>query len=109
MFLKPLTIFPLSGSRVQVSKQLVCCHSFRVDIAPHGLHLHVCVSSVEGLQDLVNKQYKYMFSQRQISRYQSGYSLTLAVCVWYADSGYKPPDIKSIFDIKCANPTVYDI
>lgn len=76
MFLKPLTIFPLSGSRVQVSKQLVCSHSFRVDIVPHGLHLHVCVSSVEGLQDLVNKQYKYMFSQRQISHYQSRYSLT---------------------------------
>lgn len=53
---KPLTIFPLSGSRMQISKQLICGYSFGVDISPYWLLLHDRICPVEGLQDLQNKQ-----------------------------------------------------
>ena len=53
MILKLLTILPLSRSRVQVSEQLICCHSFGVYVPPYRFHIHVCVGSVESLQDLV--------------------------------------------------------
>lgn len=62
-----LTIFPLPGSRVQVSKQLICGHSFRVDIIPYRLHLHVCVGSVESLQDLKKKKPNLFHDVRSVS------------------------------------------
>lgn len=46
---RSITILPLSGGGVQVTKQLICGHSFWVDVIPHWFHLHVCVSSMEGL------------------------------------------------------------
>ena len=40
---------------MQVSEQLVGGHCLGVDVAPHRLHLHVSVGSMQRLQDLKEK------------------------------------------------------
>lgn len=82
-----LTIFPLSGCRVQVSKQLVCCHSFGVDVTPDRFHLHVCVGSVQSLQDLVNEmasgRFKNLFPQNlEMCLYRTIGRQVIAVALW---------------------------
>lgn len=47
-----LAIFPFSGSRMDETKEFISCHSFRVQVVPHGFLVQVHICAVQCSQDL---------------------------------------------------------